>query len=88
MSTTTIKDYHLQPARIEDILSRAPAYVRELYEKEGLSLYREVIDVPHSECVLVEEGYVERERLPNGKYLTRKKRVRLLSIEDALEGSE
>jgi hypothetical protein len=85
LNTTTIKDYHIQPPNIEDVLSRAPEYVRELHEKEGLSLYREVISVPHSECKLVEEGYIERERLPNGQYLTRKKRVRLLSIEDATE---
>jgi len=84
-----MREVRLSPASAEDALRDAPEHVQEQYKNSGITLYRELIRVPNSEVYLVEEGYVDITTLPNGQRLHRKKRLRLMPIEDAEErGSE
>jgi len=72
------RDWHqaaVQPPDCRRIAEEAGQTIQELYEAEGLTTYRRVVQQGNSDNWVVEEGYIEIKTLPNGTVTYKEKKI-------------
>lgn len=75
----------IKPPSARRIAEEAGEALLEKYEEEGLTVYRAEYPVGNSGNTIIEEGWLERTLLPNGKVLVQHKKLKNVSREWAEE---